>query len=192
MSVALEHTGAQAARPYVDPADPTFPTLVDEHGITSTLFGFKVVPNGVLVDEAGTIRYAKFGGFSIDNAEDVAAVERFLTKGDPGASPECGERYQLEPLERELVETKLRLGRLLDSLGRRNEAVSEWRAALRLDPENFVIRKQIWAALHPEKFHPIIDWDWQKQQLERERREEMAAGVCGPDGCPLPHAERRP
>jgi hypothetical protein len=192
VSVALEHTGPEAARPYVEQANTRFPTVVDEHGITSTLFGFKVVPNGVLVDEEGTIRYVKLGGFSIDNPDDVAAVEHFLTRGDPGASPASGEGYELEPLERELVETKLRLGRLLDSLGRRGEAVSEWRAALRLDPENFVIRKQIWAALHPERFHPAIDWDWQREQLERERREEIAAGVCTPDGCPLPREERRP
>lgn len=159
--------------------------MVDECGATSILFGFKAVPNGVLVDEKNTIRYAKFGGFSIDNADDLAAVERFLTEGDPGADPASREPYRLGPMERDLVETKLRLGRLLDSLGRRHEAVSEWRAALHLDPESLVIRKQIWAALHPEKFYPIIDWQWQREQLERERREEVAASVCGPDGCPI-------
>ncbi len=170
----------------MEQATTTFPTLVDEQGITSTLFGFKVVPNGLLVDEEGIIRYARFGGFSIDSAEDVAAVERFLEGGEPGESPEGEGGYTLEPLERELVATKLRLGRLLDSLGRRDEAVTEWRAALSLDPQNFVIRKQIWAAQHPERFHPVIDWQWQKEQLEQERRQEIAAGICGPDGCPLP------
>lgn len=170
----------------MEQANTTFPTLVDEQGVTSTRFDFKVVPNGVLVDKKGTIRYVKFGGFSIDNAEDVAAVERFLDGGEPGKSPEGEGGYTLEPLERELVATKLRLGRLLDSLGQHDEAVAEWRAALHLDPANFVIRKQIWATQHPEKFHPSIDWTWQKEQLEQERRQEVAAGICGPDGCPLP------
>ena len=186
MSVALEHTGAEAAQPYVDRAHTTFPTLVDEHATTSALFGFKVVPNGVLVDEGGTIRFARFGGFSIDNPEDIAAVERFRDGGEPGPSPANEGRYTLGALERELVETKLRLGRLLYSLGRREEAVAQWRAALHLDPDNLVIRKQIWAACSPEKFHPTIDWQWQKEQREQERGEEIAAGVCGPDGCPVP------
>jgi tetratricopeptide (TPR) repeat protein len=144
------------------------------------------VPNGVLVDEDGVIRFAKYGGFSIDRVEDVAAVERFVAGLDPGPSPAVSSPYQLDINTRELVATKLRLGRLLDSLGRRDEAIAEWRAALRLDPENLVIRKQIWVARHPEKFHPTIDWDWQRAKLATERAEEVAARICGPDGCPIP------
>ena len=56
----------------------------------------------------------------------------------------------------------------------------------RLDPENLTIRKQIWMAEYPEKFHPTIDFDWQKGQLAHEREEEIAQGICGSDGCPLP------
>ncbi len=187
----MEHTGGDAARPFVERAQTTFPTVVDEHGITSTLLGFKAVPNGVLVDEDGVVRWAKYGGFSIDKPEDVAVVERFLGGGDPGPSPVRATPYTLGPVERELVDTKLRLGRLLDSLDRRDEAVTEWRAALRLDPENLVIRKQIWAARHPERFHPTIDWDWQRDQLQREQEDEIARGVCGADGCPIPRATQQ-
>ena len=160
--------------------------MVDEQGITGDCFGFKVVPNRVLVDEAGIVRYAKYAGFSVDNPDDIAAVERFLAGDDPGEAPDDGPPYILGPVERELVATKLRFGRLLDEQGRRDEALAEWRAALRLDPENFLIRKQIWAAEHPEKFHPTIDFDWQQEQLRREREEEVAQGICGPDGCPVP------
>lgn len=140
----------------------------------------------MLVDQDGTVRWAKFGGFSIEQADDVEAVERFLAGDDPGPSPEHRRPYRLGSLERELVETKLRLGRLLDEAGRRPEAVQAWRAALRLDPENLTIRKQIWAVEHPERFHPTIDWDWQKVQFRSEREQEIAEGVCGPDGCPVP------
>jgi hypothetical protein len=59
---------------------------------------------------------------------------------------------------------------------------------LRLDPENFLIRKQIWAVEYPEKFHPTIDFVWQETQLRAEREAEIAAGICGPDGCPVPFA----
>jgi tetratricopeptide (TPR) repeat protein len=95
-------------------------------------------------------------------------------------------RYRLNSIERDLVETRLRLEHLLDALGRRDEAIQEWQAALRIDPENLVIRKQIWAARHPEKFFPTIDVAWQQEQLRQERAAEIASGICGPDGCPLP------
>lgn len=144
------------------------------------------MPNGVLVDESGEIRWAKYGGFSVDKPDDVAIVERFIAGKDPGESPAHDGPYQLSAPERELVATKLRLGRLLDSLGRTGEAIHEWEDALHRDPENLVIRKQIWAARYPEKFHPEIDWDWQKVRLKKEREAEIAAGICGPDGCPVP------
>ena len=190
VSVAVEHLGADAARGFVEAAGAAFPTVVDEHGISSERFGFKVVPNGVLVDEDGTIRYVKEGGFSVENAEDVATVERFLGGEDPGIAESGRAAYALGPVERELIATRVRLGRMLDAQGRRAEAVAEWRGALRLDPENFVIRKQIWAAEHPEKFHPTIDFDWQREQLRKEREEEIAQGICGPDGCSVPRRPR--
>jgi len=67
----------------------------------------------------------------------------------------------LGPLERELVATKLQLGRVLLEAGRREEAVATWREALRVDPGNFTIRKQIWSVEHPEKFYLTIDFAWQ-------------------------------
>jgi hypothetical protein len=189
LSIAMEHTGAESARPFVERAGATFVTVVDEHGATSQALGFKAIPNGVLVDEEGVIRWAKYGGFSIDNEDDVAVVERFLSGEAPGESPASAQPYTLGEVERELIDTKLRLGRLLDERGRREEAIKEWTDALHLDTQNLVIRKQIWMARYPEKFHPEIDWDWQKEQLTKEREAEIAAGICGPDGCPLPRGD---
>lgn len=160
--------------------------MVDEDGLTSSKLDFRAVPNGVLVDENGVIRYTKYGGFSIDKPEDVAAVERFLAGEDPGESRDQDGPYQLTGAEQELVQTKLRLGRLLSELGRKDEAIAVWTEALHRDPENLVIRKQIWSEKYPEKFHPTIDWDWQREQLKREREAEISAGICGPDGCPVP------
>jgi len=186
VSVAVEHSGPEAARSFVEAAGVTFPTIVDEHGALSRLFDFKVVPNGVLLDEEGIVRWAKFGGFSIEHPEDVVVVERFLAGEEPGPSAAQDVPYALGPLDRELVATKVQLGRVLLDGGRTAEAVAAWRDALRLDPENFTIRKQIWAAEYPEKFFPTIDVAWQQEQLAAER--EIADGVCGPDGCPVPWA----
>ncbi len=48
------------------------------------------------------------------------------------------------------------------------KAVALLDQALLLDPKNYVIRKQRWLILYPEKFHPTIDWDWQREQMKRE------------------------
>jgi tetratricopeptide (TPR) repeat protein len=60
------------------------------------------------------------------------------------------------------------LGTTLYQQGHTAEALASWRVALALDPPNFTVRKQIWMVEHPEKFYPTIDFDWQKEQLERE------------------------
>ena len=181
----MEHNGLDRARPYVESAGAKFPSVADQESLTTDIFGFKVVPNGILVDEAGMVRWTKFGGFSIDNPADVAVVERFLAGEDVGDSPSGSVAYDLDSTERELIDTHVRFGRLLDSLGPTDAAVAEWQAALRRDPANFVIRKQIWSALYPEKFYPTIDFSWQAGQLAGEREAEIAAGYCGPDDCPI-------
>jgi hypothetical protein len=184
LSIAVDHADTEAVGQYAAGCD--FATVIDAQGEMARLFGLKVVPNGMMVDEAGVVRWAKFGGFSVDNHADVDAAVRFVAGEDPGPSPEGGDAYQLTALERELVATKVRLGRMLLEAGQREAAVAEWRGALRLDPGNFTVRKQVWSAEHPEKFYPTIDFAWQKVQLEAEREREIAEGICGPDGCPIP------
>ncbi len=187
MAVALETQGADAATPWVQRAGATYPAVVDQNNLLSSALDFKAVPNGVFLGENGTIRYAKYGGFSIESPEDTETIRKLIhgeivqqTRAtDPAA-------YTLTSTERELVETRVRLGSELLSRGDKEGALAEWRKALDMDPENLVIRKQIWALRYPERFHPAIDWEWQKQQLRQEREEEIAKGVCGPDGCPLP------
>ncbi len=189
VSIAIDPGGPEDARPFVEAAGATFPALVDSSGRSSAALGFKLVPNGVFVDADGLIQYRKDGGFSSANDADREAVRRFARGEDPGPSPEPRpQAYVLGSLESRLVETKMELGRVLYAADRREEALAHWREALYLDPDNLTIRKAIWAVRFPERFHPTIDWDWQSEQLPRERAEEIASGVCGPDGCPIPLA----
>jgi hypothetical protein len=183
----VDAQGVEAARPWPEQAGARFPTVVDRDNRLAQLYGYKLIPNGLFLDEAGIIRYRKFGGFSIENADDVDAIQRLIDgdaaqiETEPKDAP-----YHLSDVERELVETRMRLGAELFARGAHEEAVAEWQQALHRDPENLTIRKQIWMTRYPEKFHPMIDFDWQKGQLAREREAEIAAGICGPDGCPLP------
>jgi len=161
----VEVQGAAAARPWLERAGATFTTVVDAENVLGELFGYKVIPNGIFLDERGVVRFRKFGGFSVHNAQDREAIGHLLrgtgtAAGPPGTAdlPAGWERA-----------TALRRGLELLRRGDRAGAVAAWREALAADPENFVIRKQVWAVEHPERFSPTIDYAWQREQLARER-----------------------
>ena len=55
MTVALDTAGADAARPFIERADPTHPSLVDQAHALDELFGVTNVPMGIWIDEHGMI-----------------------------------------------------------------------------------------------------------------------------------------
>lgn len=183
----MDTQGATAARPWTERAGATFPTVVDHDNTLAAVYDYKLIPNGIFLDAAGIVRYRKIGGFNVAQPADVEAIQQLIDgEVEQVDLPAPAAPYHLGATERALVDTRMRLGAELFARGAGAEAVVEWRQALHLDPENLTIRKQIWMAEHPVKFHPMIDFDWQKGQLARERQEEIAQGICGPDGCPLP------
>jgi hypothetical protein len=191
ISAAADVGGAAAALPFHQKAGATFTTVVDAENTLGRLFDYKIIPNGFFIDEEGVLQ-GKWIGFSVDRPECVAAVEQFrdgtLKSFERTPQGPVMGADSLTPVERELYETRVRLGAALRSLGRQQEAGVEWQKALLMDPENFVLRKQIWMLRYPEKFHPEIDFSWQKEQLAREQAEEeaMRQSGCGPDGCVIP------
>ena len=58
------------------------------------------------------------------------------------------------------------VGRLLPQQGDKKTAMRHWRRARDLDGGNYIIRKQIWAVEHPDKFYPTVDYGWQGQQTD--------------------------
>jgi len=51
VTVALDTGGVDAAKPFVDKANPNHPSLLDEAHVVDELFGVVNVPNGVWIDE---------------------------------------------------------------------------------------------------------------------------------------------
>ncbi|WP_408006326.1 hypothetical protein ACJROX_16605 [Pseudalkalibacillus sp. A8] len=86
-------------------------------------------------------------------------------------------------MEIELAKTKFKLGMEYLNSDKQDEALKELDDAIRLDPDNFLIRKQRWYIRYPEKFKEPIDIEWQQAQLKKEREEEAD---CGPEGCEIP------
>lgn len=189
--MAADLDGAAVVRPWTELAGATYPTVVDGDNVLGRLLNYRIVPNGLFVDEDGVLQ-GKWIRFYHDDSECVAAVDQFRAgtlapfEREPEARlPGAG---GLTPVERELYETRVRLGTALAALGRRAEAADEWYRAVLMDPENFVLRKQVWRLRYPERFGQTIDFEWQKEQLVREQAEEetMRQAGCGPDGCLLP------
>ena len=91
----------------------------------------------------------------------VALLQQYRA-GDATEPPEGGPSMTSAALE------LFARGVGLHSSGRSEAAVALWREALEVDPDNFVIRSQIWVAEHPERFYPAVDRSWQELQLLKE------------------------
>ncbi|MYC78563.1 tetratricopeptide repeat protein [Candidatus Poribacteria bacterium] len=154
-------------------ANADFVTLVDSENIFGTRYDLKAIPYGVMVDEAG--RLVK-GPFNINVADEKtrAMLEKWLSDPDYNAKL----LRDVKPLDALNVQTtpeataRFQLGLVLLEIDKKEEAMAEWRKALALDPQNWIIHKQIWAVEHPDKFYKNgVDYGWQKTQLEAEESE---------------------
>jgi tetratricopeptide (TPR) repeat protein len=169
---------------------------VDMENKLANQLGFKIVPNGIFIDEEGTIRLLK-QGFQVTNEEHVQAVEMLLREEIEKAEFE-DVYYKVDTskhLQIQLSQTKFKLGMEYSKQEKKEAALQELDEALLLDPDNFLIRKQRWYIRYPEKFSPMIDIEWQQKQLEKEKAVEDALddeSECGPKGCILPGTNQIP
>ncbi len=109
-----------------------------------------------------------------DDADlQLALAEACLQESENARAAEAFARA-LE-LNSESANAAFGLGTALHQLGQTSEALDAWGRALEIEPDNFVIRKQIWRLKHPEKFYPVVDYDWQKVQLAAEKAAEGRA-----------------
>jgi tetratricopeptide (TPR) repeat protein len=161
VAVAQDVQGEERVRPVVEERGITFPVLVDRTSALGRKLGFRIVPTGFFVDAQGAICYRHTTDFDIGDPRVRWNLERFLA-GQPTEEPEEDARMAPEALER------FAIGVELYEQGKPDEALPLWREALALDPDNFVIRSQIWVLEHPERFYPAVDRAWQELQLLKE------------------------
>lgn len=161
IAVAQDVQGEERVRPVAAEHGVTFPVLVDRASVLARLLEFRVVPSGAFVDAGGLVRYRHVEDFDIADPRVRWNLERFLA-GEPTEPPAQDGTMDPDALER------FAHGVALYGEGRTDDALAVWREALALDPDNFVIRSQIWAIEHPEYFYPTVDREWQELQLVRE------------------------
>lgn len=161
--MAVDAQGSEVVRPFTDGIGDTFPVLVDSGNLLGRTFGFKAVPNGVLVGAGGTIEGIKAGRFDIRRPETRELVEAWLGGVRSPAlepRPESFSSAEAHVLFEQAV-TAVRDGD-------RERAIAYLRRAHELDSDNMIIRKQIWAIEHPERFYRgEIDHEWQGRQPEQ-------------------------
>ena len=147
-------------------AGARFTTLIDQSNTLSDLYGFRAIPNGFLVDEQGTVRFSQLGGFDIRRRETVEVLERWLSGLDP--APARDEPAGDLAAEHSKANALFREGQGQYRAGRTEEALALWRQGLKLNPGNYLIRKQIWAVENPERFYRgDVDYYWQQEQIAK-------------------------
>jgi hypothetical protein len=161
IAVAQDAAGHERVRPVVDERRVTLPVLVDRESELGRKLGFRVVPSGFFVDADGVIRYRQVDDFDVADPRVRWNLDRFLA-GEPTEPADAGGAMDTRALEL-FAEG---VGCYAD--GRLEEALAYWREALKLDPDNFLIRSQIWVVEHPERFYPAVDREWQELQLVKE------------------------
>ena len=219
LAVAMDVGGIKDCKSIYEAAGSKYVTLVDPQNAMGEAWGFKVVPNGWLIDESGTLKAKWTGGFNVSSGRVIEKVDEFLTtpsvaKGSIKAvksdtvlrkeykavlakSPKDGPANlgigQIMLRQGSAKEASTYLGKAVTAMpksanamfalgssilaqGDKKTALIILKNALKLDSKNYLIRKQIWHLEFPEKFHPDIDWGWQREQMARERAAEGKSG----------------
>jgi hypothetical protein len=202
VTVALD-VEIENARPFVEAAQPTHPSLIDRAHVVDELLGIVNVPMGVWIDEAGTIvRPAECANVT----PSIPALVR-EGKYDPGGSPEELRSIVMQlDYDHELYPSALRdwaangsasewvlapdeviarsaprgdaparaaahfeLGELLHGRGDIEGAQRHWRAAHRLQPENWTYKRQAWHLVAPNSPWPneVYDGCWVQDVQEQ-------------------------
>jgi hypothetical protein len=161
IGVAQDAAGAERVRSIVEERGVEFPVLVDRESVLGRDLGFRIVPSGFFADADGIVRYRHVDDFDVGDPRVRWNLDRFLA-GEDTEPP--GNEERMEPRALELFSR----GVGLYDAGDLDGALATWREALALDPDNFLVRSQIWVAEHPERFYPAVDREWQELQLVKE------------------------
>ncbi|PZC47135.1 MAG: hypothetical protein DK302_000023 [Chloroflexi bacterium] len=160
----MDVQGPEKPKFYLQKAETTLTTLVDEKNVMGQLYGFKAIPNVYLINSDGKVEYIELGTFNIKEPNKRTLLQNW-------SSGKEFRSLQVESFEQSIHEKANSLfvvGQQLLNDGKPQEAVEIWRKAISIDPNNYIIRKQIWAIENPDRFYKDkVDYPWQDAQLEK-------------------------
>jgi hypothetical protein len=143
ITVALDRA-ADDARPYIEAASPTHPSLIDTEHVVADLYGMINVPTAVWIDEYGVIvRPPDFKEFhGISSEPYLAALRAWVRDGTPPMSKEDVKRYQPAPdANQQLARAEFALAWRLHQRGHTEAAEKHFVRAGELAPNDWTIRR---------------------------------------------------
>ena len=174
MVIAQDLQGAEVAKPWVEKAGGTYRALLDQHNAVGKAYNLKYVPVGIVVDEEGRLAKA-VSNVNIDDDDFAGKLAEWV---ETGAMPQEWVQNDRQDEPRQLsadeveADARFQLARVLLQKGEKAEAIAELKRAVQLAPQNWLIRKQLWAIEAPEAFYEgNVDYTWQKAQMGREEQE---------------------
>ena len=167
----MDLQGADVARPWLERAGATYTRLVDATNMLGERYHFKFIPLTILYDEPGRLVRGPTAT-NIDKTEDRALLQEWIRDGVDSRIARTANDGTESPQTQEPgfaskeAELRFHLAVILFQSHRVNEAVTELKRAFALDPENWLIRKQMWALENPDKFYSgDVDYGWQREQI---------------------------
>jgi len=150
ISVAVDRS-ADAARPWIDAAHPTHPSLVDIRHRLADLYNMVNVPTVVWIDERGKIARPNDVAFGTDTFRHITGIQaathqdalRGWVRGElPVMSDDEVRALQSLPTESDqAARAEFGLGQWLHEQGRAASAARHFVAAGELAPHDFMIRR---------------------------------------------------
>ncbi len=149
ITVAVDR--AEDARPWIERASPTHPSLIDEDHHLAELYNMVNVPTVVWIDASGHIVRPHDVAFTTEKGGQYAGVSteaqmnllRQWVHGDLPAPPDEDLRRRLPALSRETQQARAHfgLGWWLYRQGSEAEALEQFEVAGELAPHDFMIRR---------------------------------------------------
>lgn len=142
VSIAFDAQGPAFPMRYLQPAGAAYEMLIDATCVLSRAWGVKEVPFAVLLDDGGTVQWI---GGSIEEKNLLAALKKKpVRKASAKAKAEKGNPK---------VDIFVQGCAIYLSRARTADAANSLREALKLDPKNRIIERQIEAVENPKKVY---------------------------------------
>jgi tetratricopeptide (TPR) repeat protein len=162
--VAQDTAGIKAAGQWITAAKPEFTVLIDEKQVVTQSYNMVNVPTGVWIDERGRIVRANEVAFiddrlksftKMDSAPYIDAIRDWVTSGANSvyvlSDDELKERLKEHTEERALADAEFNLAEYLYKQGKGPDAISHFKEAQRLSPDNWNYKRQAWALSDAER-----------------------------------------
>jgi len=172
VGMAIDAQGPKVAKPWVEKGGVEYPVLCDEKNILLPPLGVFFVPALIWVNEKGEI--VRGPEKSTGKKEQLDLVRQWIEKGDSvlinRKDQKTAQWIPLTPNQQKAQDLFNKGNQMIQDGKPAKLVVPVWEEAFKLDPDNWLIRKQYWALKAPDKFYntgDTPDYKWQRKQIKK-------------------------